>query len=108
MQNRISSLTKSYYIIFQEISSIHKLVFTEIQQSRDQKGHAYVYHSHPKIIKVVISFPEFVICKTSGYFKDIVDLKILQSDTSRALSLKPNFCQTWNLCRNIANNAHFH
>ena len=38
--------------------------------------------------------------------RDIVNLKILQSDWSRAfwpISLEPDFSQAWDLCKNTAN-----
>ena len=38
--------------------------------------------------------------------RDIVNLKILQSDWSRAfwpISQEPEFSQVWNLCKNTAN-----
>ena len=44
-------------------------------------------------------------------FKDLVDLKILQSDWPRAfrpISQEPDFSEVWALCSNIANNINFH
>ena len=42
--------------------------------------------------------------------RDIVDLKILQSDWSRAfspLSQEPDFSQVWDLCKNTSNTIKF-
>ena len=43
--------------------------------------------------------------------RDLVNLKILQSDWSTAfwpLSQEPDFSQVWDLCRNTVNNINFH
>ena len=47
---------------------------------------------------------------SSFSFRDIVDLKILQSDWSRvfwSISQESNFSQIWDLCKNRANNLTF-
>ena len=50
--------------------------------------------------------------QTSSSFcsRDIVNLKILRSDWSRAfwpISLEPEFSQVWDLCKNTANIIEF-
>ena len=47
---------------------------------------------------------------SSFYSRDIVDLKILQSDWSIAfwpISQEPDFSQVWDLCKNTANITKF-
>ena len=44
-------------------------------------------------------------------FRDIADLKMLQSDRLRVfwpISQEPGLSQTWNLCRITANSINFH
>ena len=43
--------------------------------------------------------------------RDLVDLKILQSDWPRAfwpISQEPDYPQTWNLCKDTANKINFY
>ena len=75
------------------------------------------YHAYLKIFQSTCNFHEFVssTCTKSGYFinlfRRLADLKILQSDWTRAfqpISQELDFSQLWNLCWNIANNINFH
>ena len=71
--------------------------------------------THPEIIELTCCFPEFVLAENqvipSFCSKDIAHLEILQSDLPRAfwpISKEPDFSQTWDFCRGIANNINFH
>ena len=47
---------------------------------------------------------------SSFCFRDMIDLKILQSYWARAfwpMSQKPDFPQVWDLCKNTVNNIRF-
>ena len=48
---------------------------------------------------------------SSFFSRDILDLKILQSDFPKAfwsISQEPDFSQVWDLCKNTVNNINFH
>ena len=72
-------------------------------------------HAHPNVFQSTFNFPESVpTCKneafSSFYFRDIVDLKILESDWPRAfwpISQKPDFSQVRDLYKTKAINMKF-
>ena len=63
-----------------------------------------------------VDFHKFVsTCKTQAFptlcFRDIVDLKTLQSDWPKAfwlISQEPDFPKIWALCKNTADKINFH
>ena len=74
-------------------------------------------HVYPNIFQSTSNFNESVsICKKSGFFiqfffRDIVDLKILQSDWPCAfwpISQESKFFQIWDLSKDTATNINFH
>ena len=102
----------------QKISSFHQFILEikPILESCNLTGHTISGHAYPKIFWSTFNLCKFVsTCKKSCYFIDLFWrygwLKILQSDWLRtfwAISQEQNFSQIWALCRNAANNIHFH
>ena len=92
-------------------------VLESVLESRNQTGHTHFWPCLPKYFSVNFYF--FVNLYqhakdqaiSSICYGHSVDLKILELDWLRAflpISLKRDFSQIWNLCRNVANNINFH
>ena len=72
-------------------------------------------HAYPNIFQLTSNFHVYISTAKNEAFssfcsRDIIDLKILQSDSPRAfwpISLKPDFSQVRDLSKNTATNINF-
>ena len=118
-QNHRNSFLLSWICTsMQKISSFHQFLLEKqpILESRDQNDHTHFWQHPSKNISINFNLCEFVsTCKKSGYFIDLLwrygwlkNPAIWLAENILAPSQEQKFSQTWDLCRNRANNINFH
>ena len=103
----------------QKVTSIYHIIL-EIQQILEyletKNGHTHFWPHPPQYFSINFEFPLISVNMqkirlSSFYSRDIIELKIQQSDWPRAcwtISQESDFSQICNLCMNISNNINFH